>query len=175
VSPPAHATDPADAARLLTLYLRDHRAAAVGGAALARRTAAAVSGTPSGDALGEIASEVEEDERALDAWMRALGVRRSPAKEAAARVGELVGRLSANGRIVRRSPLSSVLELEALAAGIDGKARLWRALTIVLGERAEVAGPPSAERLAERAASQHERVTAEHALAVGRAFSGFSR
>jgi hypothetical protein len=38
------------------------------------------------------------------------------------------GRLKLNGRILRRSPLSRVVELEALVVGVRGKEALWTAL-----------------------------------------------
>jgi hypothetical protein len=41
---------------------------------------------------------------------------------------EKAGRLKLNGRIVRRSPLSTVVELEGLAAGILLKRSLWTSL-----------------------------------------------
>jgi hypothetical protein len=44
------------------------------------------------------------------------------------RIAERVGRLKSNGRIVRRSPLSSLLELEMLRLAVEGKAACWRTL-----------------------------------------------
>ena len=52
-----------------------------------------------------------------------LGFRESKTKEAVAGVGEKVGRLKLNGQIRGYSPLSRVLELEALAVGVPGS---WR-------------------------------------------------
>ncbi|MCY0922641.1 hypothetical protein OS965_31585, partial [Streptomyces sp. H27-G5] len=39
--------------------------------------------------------------------------------------------LKLNGRLISRSPLSDVLELEAIRVGVEGKKELWRALRIV--------------------------------------------
>jgi hypothetical protein len=39
-----------------------------------------------------------------------------------------VGRLKLNGTLLRRSPLSSVVELEAMHLGIEGKIDGWQAL-----------------------------------------------
>ena len=41
---------------------------------------------------------------------------------------ERVGRLKLNGRLVGYSPLSRVLELEALMSGVQAKRGLWQAL-----------------------------------------------
>ena len=46
-------------------------------------------------------------------------------------MGSQLGRLKLNGRLVRRSPLSDVLELEALGAGVTAKRDLWLALGVV--------------------------------------------
>ena len=60
--------------------------------------------------------------------MDAAGARPDMAKIAVAWVGEKAGRLKLNGRILGRSPLSPVVELETLAIGITGKLLLWRLL-----------------------------------------------
>ena len=44
------------------------------------------------------------------------------------RMAERVGRLKLNGKLVSRSPLSSVIELETLVVGVRGKEALWTAL-----------------------------------------------
>jgi|SRR5262245_31203383 len=41
---------------------------------------------------------------------------------------ERLGRLKLNGRLLRRSPLSRVLDLEAMLLGVEGKAAGWRTL-----------------------------------------------
>jgi transcription-repair coupling factor (superfamily II helicase) len=94
----------------------------------------------------------------LEEVMRRLGVERSRLKEIMGAVAERVARLKANGRLVRPSPLSVVVELEALSAGVFAKQSLWRSL--------RAAGLPELDReeltrLAERAAAQLE-VLREH-------------
>lgn len=49
-------------------------------------------------------------------------------KSYAAWAVEKAGRLKLNGRVLRRSPLSSLVELEALRLGVEGKAAAWRTL-----------------------------------------------
>jgi hypothetical protein len=46
-------------------------------------------------------------------------------------VAEKVMRLKPNGNLFRYSPLSRVLELEALTMGITGKLELWRSMEAV--------------------------------------------
>jgi hypothetical protein len=60
--------------------------------------------------------------------MRQLAVPPSPMKVGLVRLGERVGRLKLNGTLFKRSPLSSVVELEALVVGVRGKEALWTAL-----------------------------------------------
>ena len=84
-----------------------------------------------------------------------LGFRASKPKAAVAWVGEKVGRLKLNGQIRGYSPLSRVLELEALAVGVRGKLALWESLLALPGIRERLSAfdlddlvelSPSAER-----------------------------
>jgi len=61
--------------------------------------------------------------------MSRYGVKLDRAKQLAGWTGEKLGRLKPNGRFVSYSPLSRVVELEALLLLLDGNASLWRSLT----------------------------------------------
>jgi hypothetical protein len=113
---------------LLAIYLQDHLAGATLGAELARRSAGEHSETPLGTTLRTLQREIEEDRETLKLVMSTLGVGADRLKNAAGWAGEKVGRLKLNGRLTSRSPLSAVLELEALMIGVNGKRALWRAL-----------------------------------------------
>ncbi len=105
--------------RLLGIYLRDHHAASAGGVALARR------------ALGPshaLAEQIAGDRVTLEKIMRQLDVEPSAMKVGLVRMAERFGRLKLNGRLIKRSPLSRVVELETLVVGIRGKEALWTAL-----------------------------------------------
>lgn len=115
---------------LLGIYLNDHLAGAVAGTGLAGRLAAAERGKPGGDVLARLAGEIDEDRAALLDMMAALGVPVRRYKTVAAWVAERVGRLKPNGHLVSRSPLSRVVELEALRLGVEGKAAGWRTLRV---------------------------------------------
>lgn len=114
--------------RLLTVYLRDHHAAAAAGVALVRRIHTNNLGSEFEHDLGNLVTEIERDAERLDAAMTALAVEPSRTKDVVARTGEFVARLKANGHLVQYSPTSRVLELEALIAAITAKRGLWRAL-----------------------------------------------
>ncbi len=121
-------------AALLGIYLNDHLAGATGGVELARRAAKADRGSPVGTAVQRLAGELEADRTALLQIMHTLRVPVRRYKVYAAWAGEKVGRLKLNGRVLRRSPLSTVVELEALRLVVEGNAALWRAL-LRLAER----------------------------------------
>ena len=116
-----------DADTQLGIYLNDHRAGAVGASALARRSAAANTDNAIGEYLGGRFERELTDERALlDALRERLGVRSNPVKQYGARLAELLGRAKLNGALTGPTPLSRVIELEALIAGVAAKRQLWR-------------------------------------------------
>jgi hypothetical protein len=113
---------------LLRIYLNDHLAGAAGGAGLAHRLADSHKGTAAERELAELARHVDEDRDALIEIMGQLGIARTYYKESAAAVAERLARFKLNGSLLRRSPLSSVVELEAMALGVTGKGAGWRSL-----------------------------------------------
>ncbi len=113
---------------LLKTYLNDHLAGALAGAELAKRSSANNEGAPLGEALKQLAEDIEEDRNTLERIMKELDVPQNPVKQAAAWLGERVGRLKPNEKIKGYSDLSRLVELETLALGVEGKASLWRAL-----------------------------------------------
>ncbi|MFF2348423.1 hypothetical protein ACFVVL_01455 [Kitasatospora sp. NPDC058115] len=151
--------------RWLGIYLNDHLAGATAGLALCRRAERVHRGDPLGPDLRRLALEIAEDRRSLLDAIRRLGLPVRRHKAAAGWLGEKAGRLKPNGRLLKRSPLSDVLELEALGVGIQGKAMLWRTLLRLDGGRPAPSGPAPLdhgrlERLAERAARQAGEVDA---------------
>jgi hypothetical protein len=119
--------------RLLEIYVADHLAAATAGVELVRRAARSNAGSGTGDVLAALRAEIEEDRRTLRRVVGELGFAASKPKEALAWTAEKLGRLKPNGRIRGYSPLSRVLELEALSVGIAGKQALWETLQRVPG------------------------------------------
>ncbi|MEU6982550.1 hypothetical protein ABZ946_03890 [Streptomyces sp. NPDC046324] len=113
---------------LLTLYLNDHLAGSAAGVRLIRRIVDGQRHTGAGQALDAVARQIEEDQRSLRGIMRDLDVPVKPLREIVGRIGEKMGRLKLNGRLLSRSPLSDVVELEAMLLGVEGKAACWRAL-----------------------------------------------
>ena len=127
----------------MRIYLQDHLAAATAGTDLARRTAGANKGSTYGDALAAIADEINADKRALEGIMDDLGFGADRAKNLVLWAAEKAGRLKPNGQLTGYSPLSRLIELEGLVAGINGKLSLWRALLEVVPDEPRL----DAERL----------------------------
>jgi hypothetical protein len=116
------------------IYLNDHLAGSMLGCELSRRALAENRGTSFGEFLERLHGEIVADRRTLKAVMTRLDVDHSPLKPAAAWALEKVGRLKLNGRVRGYSPLSRLLELEALEAGVAGKRSLWEVLAVAFDD-----------------------------------------
>jgi hypothetical protein len=112
----------------LTIYLNDHLAGATTGAELAVRIASANENAAFHGSLERLAHEIDEDRESLITIMTGLEVPIDRAKVALGWTAEKVSRLKPNGQLRGYSPLSRLLELEGLLAGIQAKQALWRAL-----------------------------------------------
>ncbi|MFK0235256.1 hypothetical protein [Streptomyces vinaceus] len=157
--------------RLLTIYLNDHLAGAGSGVSLIRRMARTQRGTPAGPALAELAGEIAEDRDSLREIMTALDVPARWPGVIMGRLAEKAARAKPNGRLAGRSPLSDVLELEAMRLGVEGKASLWRSLRTLAGN----GGPldqAAVGRLLDRAERQAAVLERLRVDAVGRTFAG---
>lgn len=164
---------PASPERLLEIYLADHAAAATAGLQLARRVAGSNASTSMGEPLRRLAGEIEEDRQTLKRAIEGLGSRESRAKEALAWAAERAGRLKPNGQLRGYSPLSRVLELEALSVGIAGKLALWQSLQVLTHIR-ERLPELDLEELAGRARRQRDEVETLRRQAVSNAFGSAS-
>ena len=161
----------APAHRYLQIYLSDHRAGGAAGLARARAAAASNRGTPLGAALESIAQEIEEDASSLDKASDVLGIAPAGWKQSLARAGERLGRLKLNGQLLGYSPLSRVVDLEALLAGIDAKHSLWRALQASPAAGTLASMGLDVEALGRRAQDQRARLAPHHQEAAREAFA----
>ena len=160
--------------KLLGIYLNDHLAGATIGVELSRRARGSNQGNPYGDVLERIVREIEEDRETLQGLMNRLDVKRDQPKVAFAWVAEKLGRLKPNGRLLGYSPLSRLVELEALSLGIAGKVSLWEALKEVAPEDARL-DPDELGRLADRAERQRKEVWQLRQRAAREAFAAEAR
>jgi len=153
----------------LETYLQDHRAGAEFGSDLARRLADENPGTPHEGFFVGLAQEIEQDVEVLEGIMDRFGVRKAILKTAGAEIGEKLGRLKPNDELTGYSPLSRVLELETLRAGVQGKLALWDSLAQIAPHDDRLAAEEIA-RLTERAERQLEELREHHQLAAREAF-----
>jgi hypothetical protein len=116
--------------RMVGIYLNDHLAGATAGTALAHRMARSHKDPEEGSDLMGLAAEIGRDRASLLDMMASLGVTVRGYKVGAAWIGEKAGRLKLNGRLLARSPVSDLEELELLRLGVEGKAAGWRTLRI---------------------------------------------
>jgi hypothetical protein len=119
------------APQALSIYLKDHHAAARAGTALAQRFAKSATNAVDPDEAADLAGEIADDLKTLESVMEAHGVAPSRAKDGLALAAERLARLKPNGHLLRRSQLSDVIEAETLVVGITGKEALWKTLALV--------------------------------------------
>ncbi|WP_427004217.1 hypothetical protein [Pseudarthrobacter sp. H2] len=122
-----HIPDSIDA-KLLGLYLSDHLTGATAGVSRIGRMAEAFADTPVAAELAQLSAALRRERELLRGLIHDLGVRQRPHRQAAAWLAERVGRLKLNGRIVRRSPLTMVLEAELMRSAVMGKLGGWETL-----------------------------------------------
>jgi hypothetical protein len=147
--------------RLFALFLKDHLAVLHGACCMARRALRSNRRQPVGRILSPLHVALQEDLMHLGRIAHAHGVRPSRWKNLAAGAAERVGRLKLNGRLLRYSPLSRVLELEGLLLFTVQRAALWRILEtralLDVRVRAPKVDLTSRAELAERQAAALQR------------------
>lgn len=118
---PSARTHPARNADLLGVYCNDHLAAASGGIELVERMIGAHAGTVYQHRLHQLRTELLEERAGLERVLAALDLPVRPYKQALVWVGEKLARAKLNGRLLTRSPLSSLVEFEFLTAAVLAK------------------------------------------------------
>jgi hypothetical protein len=154
----------------LGIYLNDHLAGATAGTELARRMARSHQDREEAALLKRLAAEISQDRSALLDIMTTLGIPVRAYKVGAAWMGEKAGRLKFNGRILSRSPLSDLEELELLRLGVEGKAAGWRTLRTLAGTDARL-DADQLDELISRASSQADQLEKLRVHAASRIIS----
>ncbi|MCA1701074.1 MAG: hypothetical protein LC790_20120 [Actinobacteria bacterium] len=91
-------------------------------------------GTELGSFLEQLTEDLDYDRNTLKDLMGRLDIRTDQLKLAASWLFEKAGRLKLNGSLTEYSPLSRLVELEALTTGVSGKLSLWQMLSQVQDE-----------------------------------------
>jgi hypothetical protein len=110
-----------------------------------------------------ILHDVGPDLRELEAVLRSFGSGPSRARTAAVWAGERIGRFKPNGTLLRRSPITSVVELEGCQLLLESIRALWTGLDH-LG-----LGPADATMRSQRTARHSEDADALRLTAIERA------
>ncbi|MDQ3663648.1 MAG: hypothetical protein M3353_03180 [Actinomycetota bacterium] len=155
-----------DLDRLLATYLNEHLFGSTAGLDLFRRVARSHRGTELGDKLQRLADEVQTDRDALLSIMADLEITPSRLRVAVGHTVERLGRLKPNGTLIRRSPLTDLLEIEALRVAVLAKTAGWEVLREVAAREARLSRDTICDLL-DRANDQRERLGELH-LEVGR-------
>ncbi len=144
----------------LEIYLQNHEAAARAGVDLCRRAAFNQRRQGHGPDLKRLRRDIDEDRSRLRTIMTAVGVQANPLLGVALQVGERIGRLKPNGRVLRRAPLSDLIEIEGLVDAVSAKRTGWYALaaTPLPADQAD-----QVAQLIQRADDQLERLATIHA------------
>lgn len=148
-----------DRAQLLSIHLDDHLAGATAGSQRATRLAEGEAASEDGAALAELALDVDADLAALTTVMEALGVEPSRLKAGFASVAEKLGALKLNGRILERSPLTTIVAIEAMQMAVRGKRSLWETLLMAAPHQTGI----DLHALISRAGAQLELLSGLHA------------
>lgn len=114
---------------LLALYLNDHLAGATAGVGRAERMAEQYRDLPEHGSLSSLCTQLREERARLESLIGELGMAQSSWRQSLARVGEELGRLKLNRRLLARSPMSPLLEVELLRGAVNAKRGMWQVLT----------------------------------------------
>lgn len=153
---------------LLGLYLGDHLSGATGGRARIADMAKRYVMKPYGSDLALISEQVEREYLTMSDVVEALGFSKRPVKRALAWVGERVGSLKPNGRLVKTSPMTPVLELDLMRAAVNGKGAGWEVLEHYAGDLGLPSEPFA--RLATQSQEQAKLLSRAHAIETANAF-----
>lgn len=143
------------ATEMLHTYLQDHHAGAAAGVDLFRRVAENHEDPHISRVVAGLGDQSEEDMRTLEELMKLADTGPALTKDLPARAAETLGRFKPNQRVAERSPLSDLMELEALTLAVTGKELGWRALISIGDPRLPRA---TLEVLTDRAREQGEQL-----------------
>lgn len=156
-----------DAERFVRIYVQHHWVGSKGGLDAFRRCARTHSVPQGRPVLTRLATEIAEDREALRAMMRRLGIGTVPAWQAVASFGETLGRFKPNGTLIRRSPMTDVIELDMLVTAVAAKKAGWLTLRR-LAETDPRLDAAELDRLVERADAQRTELETLRPAAVDR-------
>jgi uncharacterized coiled-coil protein SlyX len=154
----------------LDVYLNDHVAGSTMGLDLARRLASQVEGAL-GQVMAGIADEIERDRETLERLMDRVGTSQNPVKQGITWMAEKASRLKFSGATTGDRELGTLLALETLSLGVEGKRCLWESLALIPDADPAIQELDLSE-LTARAASQRATIDRERLALVPKALVG---
>lgn len=119
--------------------------------------------------LVTVAEQIQRERDLVQQLIEDLDLPQRKPRQAVAWLAEKAGRLKLNGRLVRRSPMTPLLETELMRAGIEGKLGLWETLETLAPDLG--LEPARFAELANDARKQIETLTRIHEHVRARAFN----
>jgi len=153
------------AGKPIDVYLNDHLGGSMLGSDLAKQIRDQAEGTPLGQVMSRIATEIEDDHEALTELMDRLDVARNPVKQVTGWMAEKVSRVKFSGVSSGEPDHGMFMALETLRLGVAGKKCLWLAMAAVSEGHPELSGF-DLDRLVQRASDQ-ERTLEEERMKAG--------
>lgn len=139
-----------------------HLAASAAGIDLFGRAGDGMIDREAGELAHELRAELLQERRQLRRMADRLDVGESMLLTNGARLGERLGRLKPNGSLLRRTPLTDLVELEAMRDAVGAKRVGWEALRAV-ADRHEALDADELQGLVDQAAEQGRRLGEAHA------------
>ena len=150
-------------------YIRIHLTGSAGGIELFSRGDA----MPDADAKAQVRrmrDELVQERKQLLAMADRLDVRPAPFAATAAKIGERVGRLKPNGKLLQRTPMTDVVDLETMIVAVSGKIAGWESM-IAVADRHDGLDAAELKGLLDQAVRQRDDLSALHAEAASRALT----
>ena len=154
--------------KAMDVYLNDHLAGATLGSDLAEQIRNRHEGTPLGEVMSSIASQVEEDRQTLLELMERMGTSKNPVKQASGWLAEKASRVKFSGAVSGEPDHGAFMALESLTLGVEGKMALWKALKEVASQYPPLASM-NLDELIDRAEAQHSALEPARLAAARRA------
>lgn len=149
--------------RLLHIYLSDHFAGSAVARSRCSHAAAQNRGNDFGAFLERLLHDIDEDRATLRRVIERVGGKPPRMKVAAGAALEKLSRLKPDGQLRGYSPLTRLLEFEALSVGVEGKRLLW----VALGElRRSSLAEFDFEELEQRAVEQRQGIEQQRLAAA---------
>lgn len=158
----------------LPTYLNDHLALMTGEIELLQRVCDENSGSSLAEELQSFCSSVQQQADVLDGWLKSLDAEPATLKQAAAWLGEKLGRLKLNDGGLEYTDLARLVELEALIGCAMSRQIMWDALAKVPSGELRIPAQDLSKFAAE-ARDQQEILHRHHSHAATQVFSSDSK